>query len=122
MRDGGANSWAGMSLDEDRGIVFCPTGSASYDFWGGNRKGKNLFANCVLALNAETGKRIWHFQTVHHDIWDRDLPSPPNLVTVNHNGEMIDAVAQTSKHGFIFLLNRETGIPLPDLFAGCRSW
>ncbi len=109
---GGANSWAGMSLDEDRGIVFCPTGSASYDFWGGNRKGKNLFANCVLALNAETGKRIWHFQTVHHDIWDRDLPSPPNLVTVNHNGEMIDALAQTSKHGFIFLLNRETGIPL----------
>lgn len=109
---GGANCWAGMSLDEDRGIVFCPTGSAAYDFWGGNRKGKNLFANCVLALNAETGKRIWHFQTVHHDIWDRDLPAPPNLVTVNHNGEMIDAVAQTSKHGFIFLLNRETGLPL----------
>ncbi len=109
---GGANCWAGMSLDEERGIVFCPTGSASYDFWGGNRKGKNLFANCLLALNAETGKRIWHFQTVYHDIWDRDLPSPPNLVTVNHNGEMIDAVAQTTKHGFVFLLNRETGIPL----------
>jgi len=109
---GGANCWAGMSLDAKRGILFCPTGSASYDFWGGNRKGKNLFANCVLALNAETGKRIWHFQTVHHDIWDRDLPAPPNLVTVKHQGKMIDAVAQTSKHGFIFLLNRETGIPL----------
>lgn len=109
---GGANCWTGMSLDEKRGILFCPTGSASYDFWGGNRKGKNLFANCILALNAETGKRIWHFQTVHHDIWDRDLPAPPTLVTVKHQGRMIDAVAQTSKHGFIFLLDRETGIPL----------
>ncbi len=109
---GGANCWAGMSLDEKRGIVFCPTGSASYDFWGGNRRGKNLFANCVLALNAKNGKRIWHFQTVHHDIWDRDLPAPPNLVRIKHEGKMIDAVAQTSKHGFIFLLDRETGIPL----------
>ena len=109
---GGANCWAGMSLDEERGIVFCPTGSAAYDFWGGNRKGENLFANCILALNAETGERIWHFQTVHHDLWDRDLPAPPNLITVEHNGKKIDAVAQTSKHGFIFLLDRETGMPL----------
>lgn len=109
---GGANCWAGMSLDEERGIVYCPTGSAAYDFWGGNRKGKNLFANCVLALDAETGKRIWHYQTVYHDIWDRDLPAPPNLVTVKHKGEMVDAVAQISKHGFIFLLNRETGEPI----------
>jgi quinoprotein glucose dehydrogenase len=106
---GGANCWAGMSLDETRGIVYIPTGSAAFDFWGGNRKGANLFANCILALNAETGKRIWHYQTVHHDIWDRDLPAPPNLVTVNHNGKKIDAVAQITKSGFVFLLNRETG-------------
>jgi quinoprotein glucose dehydrogenase len=111
---GGANSWAGMSLDEERGIVFIPTGSAAFDFWGGNRKGQNLFANCVLALNAATGKRIWHFQTVYHDIWDRDLPAPPNLVTVSHNGEKIDAVAQITKSGFVFLLrqgNRRTAFP-----------
>ena len=109
---GGANSWAGMSLDEKRGIVYVPTGSASFDFWGGNRKGENLFANCVLALDAETGERIWHFQTVHHDVWDRDLPAPPNLVTVKHNGKNIDAVAQITKSGFVFLLNRETGVPV----------
>lgn len=109
---GGANSWAGMSLDESRGIVYVPTGSASFDFWGGNRKGANLFANCILALNAQTGERIWHFQTVHHDIWDRDLPAPPNLLTVTHNGKKIDAVAQITKSGFVFLLDRETGEPL----------
>ncbi len=109
---GGANSWAGVSLDEKRGIVYVPTGSAAFDFWGGNRKGENLFANCLLALDATTGKRIWHFQTVHHDVWDRDLPAPPNLVTVNHNGKQIDAVAQITKSGFVFLLNRETGQPL----------
>lgn len=109
---GGANAWAGMSLDEERGIVYIPTGSASFDFWGGNRHGDNLFANCVLALNADTGERIWHFQTVHHDIWDRDVPSPPALVTVNHEGTPIDAVAQHTKAGFVFLLDRETGKPL----------
>ena len=109
---GGANSWAGMSLDEERGIVYIPTGSAAFDFWGGNRKGANLFANCILALDAQTGKRIWHFQTVHHDIWDRDLPAPPNLLTVTHKGRKIDAVAQITKSGFVFLLNRETGKPL----------
>ena len=109
---GGANSWAGMSLDEKRGIVYIPTGSAAFDFWGGNRKGQNLFANCVLALDATTGKRIWHYQTVHHDIWDRDLPAPPNLVTVNHNGKNMDAIAQITKSGFVFLLDRETGKPL----------
>ncbi|HZH74069.1 MAG TPA: PQQ-binding-like beta-propeller repeat protein, partial [Mariniphaga sp.] len=109
---GGVNNWAGMSLDNDRGIVFIPTGSPAYDFWGGNRKGQNLFANCVLALDAATGERIWHFQTVYHDIWDRDLPAPPNLVTVNHEGNSIDAVAQITKSGFVFLLNRETGEPL----------
>ena len=111
-RIGGANSWAGFALDEERGIVFVPTGSASYDFYGGNRKGANLFANCLLALDAKTGERIWHFQTVHHDIWDRDLPSPPNLVTVVHEGKEIDAVAQVAKSGFVFLFDRETGEPL----------
>jgi quinoprotein glucose dehydrogenase len=109
---GGANSWAGMSMDEIRGIVYIPTGSASFDFWGGNRKGSNLFANCVLALNAGTGERIWHFQTVHHDIWDRDLPAPPNLVTVIHEGKRVDAIAQITKSGFVFIFNRETGEPL----------
>ena len=109
---GGANSWSGFTLDEKRGIVFMGTGSASFDFYGGNRHGENLFANCILALNAETGERVWHYQTVHHDLWDRDLPCPPNLVTVNHNGRKIDAVAQATKSGFIFLLDRETGEPL----------
>ena len=109
---GGANSWAGMSLDEKRGVVYIPTGSAAFDFWGGNRKGQNLFANCVLALDAATGKRIWHYQTVHHDLWDRDLPAPPNLVTVTHNGKKADAVAQITKSGFVFLFDRETGEPL----------
>jgi quinoprotein glucose dehydrogenase len=109
---GGVNSWAGMSLDEKRGIVFVPTASAAFDFWGGNRKGENLFANCILALDAQTGKRIWHFQTVHHDLWDRDLPAPPNLLRVKHKGKTIDAVAQITKSGFVFLLDRETGRPL----------
>lgn len=109
---GGANNWAGMALDEERGIVYLPTGSTSPDFYGGGRLGSNLFANSLLALNAATGERIWHFQTIHHDLWDRDLPSPPNLVTVTHNGETIDAVAQATKTGYIFLFNRETGEPL----------
>ncbi len=109
---GGANSWAGFSLDEERGIVFVPTGSPSFDFHGGNRHGQNLFGNSLIALNASTGERIWHFQTVHHDIWDKDLPCQPNLITVTHQGEKIDAVAQLTKHGVIFLFNRETGEPL----------
>ena len=109
---GSVNSWAGMSLDEKRGIVYIPTGSAAYDFWGGNRIGQDLFANCVLALNAATGQRIWHFQTVHHDLWDRDLPAPPNLVTITHNGKRIDAVAQITKSAMVFLLDRDTGVPI----------
>ena len=109
---GGANSWSGMSLDEERGIVYIPTGSAAADFYGGNRKGANLFANCILALDAETGERIWHYQTVHHDIWDRDLPAPPNLLTVSLEGKEIDVVAQITKSGFVFVLDRETGEPL----------
>ncbi len=111
-RIGGANAWSGLSLDVERGIVFLPTGSAAFDFWGGNRAGENLFANSILALDAETGERIWHYQTVRHDIWDRDLPAAPNLVTVEHDGRRIDAVAQITKSGHVFLLDRETGEPL----------
>ncbi|MEX2593798.1 MAG: PQQ-binding-like beta-propeller repeat protein [Anditalea sp.] len=112
LHAGGANSWAGMSLDEDRGIVYVPTGSASFDFWGGKRHGENLFANSVLALNAENGNRIWHFQTVHHDLWDRDLPAPGNLVRIEQEGRKVDALAQITKSGFVFLFDRETGEPL----------
>lgn len=111
-RIGGANSWAGMALDEKRGIVYVPTGSATPDFYGGVRKGQNLFANSVIALDAATGKYIWHYQVVHHDLWDRDLPANPNLVTVNHHGKKTDAVAQITKHGYVFLLDRTNGRPL----------
>ncbi|CAN5660143.1 hypothetical protein BH10BAC2_BH10BAC2_01650 [soil metagenome] len=109
---GGANSWAGFSLDEEKGIVFAPVGSAVYDFYGGKRLGENLYANSLLALDANTGKRIWHFQTVHHDIWDRDLPTAPALVTVTKDGKKIEAVAQPTKSGFIFLFERATGNPV----------
>jgi quinoprotein glucose dehydrogenase len=109
---GGANNWAGMAIDRKRGIVYIPTGSAGYDFYGGLRKGENLFANCLLALDARTGKRIWHFQTIHHDLWDRDLPAPPNLITVMHKGRKVDAVAQISKQGYVFLFDRTNGKPL----------
>jgi glucose dehydrogenase len=109
---GAANNWTGMSLDADRGIVYVPTGSAASDFYGGDRVGDDLFANSLLALDANTGKRLWHFQGVHHDIWDRDFPSPPVLLTVNRNGKTIDAVAQTSKQGFVFLFDRATGDPV----------
>ncbi|MFA6129285.1 MAG: PQQ-binding-like beta-propeller repeat protein [Bacteroidales bacterium] len=112
LTTGAVNSWAGMSLDQERGIVYIPTGSAAFDFWGGNRKGANLFANCILALDAKNGKRIWHFQVIHHDLWDRDLPAPSNLLTVTHNGKKIDAVAQITKSGLVYLLDRETGKPL----------
>jgi quinoprotein glucose dehydrogenase len=111
---GGANNWAGMAIDRERGIVYAPTGSAAYDFFGGNRKGDNLFANCLLAIDANTGKRLWHYQLVRHDIWDRDPPAPPNLVTVVQNGSdgrprKIDAVAQITKQGYIFVFDRVTG-------------
>ncbi|MEO8678064.1 MAG: pyrroloquinoline quinone-dependent dehydrogenase [Vicinamibacterales bacterium] len=109
---GGVNNWAGMAVDERRGIVFVPTGSAAADFYGANRLGDNLFANSLIAIEAATGKRLWHFQAVRHDIWDRDFPSPPTLVTVTRDGRSIDAVAQTTKHGFLFLFNRENGEPL----------
>lgn len=109
---GGANDWSGMSLDEKRGLVFLALGSPSYDFYGADRKGMDLFGNCIVALDAATGKYRWHFQTIHHDLWDYDLPAPPNLVTVTRNGKAVDAVAQTSKIGFLYVLDRETGQPL----------
>ena len=109
---GAANNWAGMAVDAKRGIVYVPTGSAAFDFYGANRLGDDLFANCLIALNAETGERIWHFQGVRHDLWDRDFPSPPTLVTVNRDGKEIDAVAQTTKQGFVYLFDRVSGKPL----------
>ena len=109
---GAANNWAGMSLDTSRGIVYGPTGSASFDFYGHDRIGNDLFADTLLALDANTGKRIWHFQGVHHDIWDRDFPSPPALLTVRRDGKRIDAVAQTTKTGYLYLFDRVTGKPL----------
>jgi quinoprotein glucose dehydrogenase len=109
---GGTNNWAGMAVDVRRGIVYAPTGSAAADFYGANRLGDNLFANTLLALDAASGKRLWHFQAVRHDIWDRDFPSPPSLVTVTRDGRKIDAVAQTTKHGFVYLFDRATGASL----------
>lgn len=109
---GGANNWAGMALDEQRGIVYVPTGSAAFDWYGGDRLGDNLFANSLLALDAENGERLWHFQMVRHDLWDRDLPAPPNLFEIAHNGVMVPAVAQITKSGHVYIFNRLTGAPL----------
>ncbi len=108
----GTMPWCGQSLDEKRGIVYVATKTAEPDFYGGKRHGMNLFANCVLALDAATGKRIWHFQIIHHDLLDKDLPCPPVLLTVTHDGKKIDAVAQGAKHGLLFVFNRVTGEPL----------
>ncbi|HSJ66088.1 MAG TPA: pyrroloquinoline quinone-dependent dehydrogenase [Anditalea sp.] len=112
LQVGGANNWAGMAIDREKGIVFVPTGSGAYDFYGKNRIGSNLFSNTLLALDAKSGKRIWHYQIIHHDIWDRDLPAPPNLVTLIKEGKKIEAVAQVTKHGFIFIFERATGDPI----------
>ena len=109
---GAANNWGGMAVDTQRGIVYVPTGSSSSDFYGADRVGDDLFANCLIALDAATGNRIWHFQGVKHDLWDRDFPAPPVLVTVDRDGKPVDAVAETSKQGFVFLFNRATGEPL----------
>jgi len=109
---GGANNWAGMVVDHNRGAVYLGTGSPSSDFYGGDRVGMNLFGNCILSLDARTGKRNWHFQTIHHDLWDRDIPCPPNLVTVMRHGKPVDAVAQVTKDGVVFVLDRDTGEPL----------
>ncbi|MGZ3753737.1 MAG: outer membrane protein assembly factor BamB family protein [Mucilaginibacter sp.] len=111
-RLGAANNWSGMALDEKRGVVYIPLGSIGGDFYGGNRKGTDLYANSLVALDAATGKYIWHYQVVHHDLWDRDLPANPNLVTIVHNGKIIDAVAQITKHGFVFMFDRVTGKPV----------
>lgn len=112
QHSGAANNWAGMAVDSKRGIVYVPTGSAAFDFYGADRLGDDLFANCLIALNAETGERIWHFQGVKHDLWDRDFPSPPALLTVNRDGKAVDAVAQTTKQGFVYLFDRVSGKPL----------
>jgi quinoprotein glucose dehydrogenase len=109
---GGANAWAGLTVDATRGMVFAATGSASFDFYGVTRHGDNLFADCVLALDARTGRRIWHFQGVRHDVWDWDFPAPPSLVTVTRNGRAVDAVAQITKYGYVYVLDRKTGAPL----------
>jgi quinoprotein glucose dehydrogenase len=115
---GAANNWAGMTVDVNRGIVYVPTGSAVFDFYGGDRLGNDLFADSLIALDAETGKRIWHFQGVHHDLWDRDFPAPPALLTVTHDGQRVDAVAQTTKSGLLYVFDRKTGkslFPIQEL-------
>ncbi|HEX6397192.1 MAG TPA: PQQ-binding-like beta-propeller repeat protein [Steroidobacteraceae bacterium] len=109
---GGANSWAGMTLDVKRGLVYVPTGSAASDFYGGNREGANLYANCLLAIETATGRLRWHFQFVKHDVLDRDLPSAPALITLERNGKPLDALVQTTKQGFVFVLERDTGKPV----------
>jgi quinoprotein glucose dehydrogenase len=109
---GGVNVWSEISIDAKRGIAYLPIGSPTYDFYGADRAGSNLFGNSLVALNVRTGKRIWHFQTVHHDLWDYDLASAPQLITVNRNGKKIDAVAIATKHGFMFVFDRVTGKPV----------
>src|SRR6185436_4613909 len=109
---GGSNNWGSMSIDEERGIVYIPTGSATYDFYGADRHGANLFANCILALDTRTGKRLWHFQTIHHDLWDLDNVSAPQLATIRLNGRRVDVVAHAGKTGFLYVLNRVTGQPI----------
>src|SRR5687768_2540281 len=109
---GGANTWGEISIDEKRGIAFFPLGSPTYDYYGGDRIGSNLFGNCLVALDARTGKRLWHYQTVHHDLWDYDLAAAPQLITVDHNGKEVDAVAVAGKNGFLYVFDRVTGQPL----------
>jgi quinoprotein glucose dehydrogenase len=109
---GGANAWAGIRVDAARGLAFVPTGSATYDFYGGDRRGDNLYANSLITLDAATGERRWHYQVVRHDVWDRDLPAPPNLIALERDGRRIDAVAQATKSGHVFVFERESGAPL----------
>ncbi|MGB8097169.1 MAG: PQQ-binding-like beta-propeller repeat protein, partial [Terracidiphilus sp.] len=106
---GAANNWAGMALDQERGIVYAPTGSAVMDFYGGDRVGDDLYADTLLAIDANTGKLLWHFQGVHHDIWDRDFPAPPALFTMRRGGKTIQAIAQTTKQGWLYEFDRLTG-------------
>jgi len=109
---GGANAWAGLTIDPQLGMVFAATGSASFDFYGSNRIGDNLYADCLIALDARTGKRVWHFQGIRHDVWDLDFPAAPSLVTVTRIGKKVDAVAQIAKTGYVFVFDRRTGEPL----------
>ena len=109
---GHANVWAPMSVDEERGLVFLPTSSPSPDFWGGKRPGNNEHANSVVALRAETGELVWSFQTVHHDVWDYDLPAQPTLARIDTGEGMRDVVIQPTKQGFVFVLDRDTGKPV----------
>ncbi|MGH9327758.1 MAG: PQQ-binding-like beta-propeller repeat protein, partial [Terriglobia bacterium] len=109
---GGANDWGGMAIDRKRGLVFAPTGSAAFDFYGADRLGNDLFANCLIALNAATGKLVWYFQGVRHDLWDRDFPTAPTLIRIKHNGHSVNAVAQITKSGYVFVFDEETGKPI----------
>ena len=106
---GGTNNWSGLALDDKRGAVYFGTGSPSSDFYGGDRAGMNLFSDCVVALDAATGKLKWYYQTIHHDLWDRDIPCPPNLATIRHDGRVIDVVVQVTKDGNVFVLDRDSG-------------
>lgn len=128
---GGTNTWGEITLDEKRGIAYFPTGSPTYDYYGADRIGSNLFANCLLALDARTGKRLWHFQMVHHDLWDYDAAAAPQLITVRHEGKLVDAVSQSSKQGFLYVFDRVTGKPLwpmeerpvpASLMPGEKAW
>jgi quinoprotein glucose dehydrogenase len=109
---GGVNVWGEITVDEKRGIAYLPTGSPTYDYYGADRIGQNLFGNCLVALDARTGKRLWHYQLVHHDLWDYDTTAAPQLLTVTHNGKRVDVVAQSSKQGFLYVFDRVTGKPL----------
>lgn len=118
---GGANAWGELSIDEKRAIAYVPTGSPKYNFYGGNRKGANLFGDCLLALDARTGRRLWHFQTVHHDIWDLDNNSAPQLTTIRRNGRSVDVVAMAGKTGYLYVFDRLTGEPIWRSRSGrCR--
>ncbi|MBX2963828.1 MAG: PQQ-binding-like beta-propeller repeat protein [Cyclobacteriaceae bacterium] len=128
---GAVNVWSEMTVDTKRGIVFLPLGSPTYDYYGADRLGSNLFGNCLVALDARTGKRLWHYQTVHHDLWDYDLASAPQLLTVNRDGKKIDVVSVATKHGFVFVFDRETGEPVfpieekpfpPSEMPGEEAW
>ena len=112
LKSGGANAWSGFSVDHQAELIYAPTGSASFDFYGGDRAGSNLFANSIIALDANTGERVWHFQARHHDLWDRDFPAPPNLISVFKDGATIEALAQISKSGDLFVFDRISGKPL----------
>ena len=128
---GGVNTWGEITVDEKTGIAYYPLGSPTYDYYGADRIGSDLFGNCLLALDARTGKRLWHYQTVHHDLWDYDLAAAPQLITVDHNGKKVDAVAAAGKNGFLFVFNRMTGEPLwpieekpvpPSDIPGEKAW